>query len=107
VQTPADVFLAHFDAAHLADYLRIAAALRRAGVAVEFFPEPKKLGQQLKLAAGRGCPAALVIGSDEFAAGTAQLKDLAAQSAVTIDWHGDLAVLVNAVQSAVAAMRAR
>jgi hypothetical protein len=48
-----------------------------------------------------------VIGSDEFAAGTAQLKDLAAQSAVTIDWHGDLAVLVNAVQSAVAAMRAR
>ena len=107
VQTPADVFLAHFDAAHLADYLRIAAALRRAGVAVEFFPEPKKLGQQLKLAASRGCPAALVIGSDEFAAGTAQLKDLAAQSAVTIDWHGDLAVLVNAVQSAVAAMRAR
>jgi histidyl-tRNA synthetase len=107
VQTPADVFLAHFDAAHLADYLRIAAALRRAGVAVEFFPEPKKLGQQLKLAAGRGCPAALVIGSDEFAAGTAQLKDLAAQSAVTIDWHGDLAVLVDAVQSAVAAMRAR
>jgi histidyl-tRNA synthetase len=107
VATPADVFLVHFDAAHLADYLRIAAALRRAGVAVEFFAEPKKLGQQLKLAAGRGCPAALVIGGDEFAAGTAQLKNLAAQSAVTIDWHGDLHVLVDAVQSAVAAMRAR
>jgi hypothetical protein len=48
-----------------------------------------------------------VIGGVEFAAGTAQLKNLAAQSAVTIDWHGDLHVLVDAVQSAVAAMRAR
>jgi histidyl-tRNA synthetase len=107
VETPAEVFLVYFDAAHLADYLRIAAALRRAGVAVEFFPEPKKLGQQLKLAARRGCPAALVIGGDEFAAGTAQLKNLAAQTAATFDWHGDLSVLVDAVQSAVAAMRAR
>jgi histidyl-tRNA synthetase len=99
VQTPADVFLAYFDAAHLADYLRIAAALRAGGVAVEFFPEPKKLGQQLKLAAARGFPAALVIGGDEFAKGTAQLKQLATQQSTTIDWHGDLHVLVDAVRS--------
>jgi len=99
VQTPADVFLAYFDAAHLADYLRIAAALRAAGIAVEFFPEPKKLGQQLKLASARGFPAALVIGSDEFAKGTAQLKQLATQQSATIDWHGDLDVLVDAVRS--------
>ena len=99
VQTPADVFLAYFDAAHLADYLRIAAALRAAGVAVEFFPEPKKLGQQLKLAAARGFPAALVIGSDEFAKGTAQLKQLTTQQSSTIDWQGDLDVLVDAVKS--------
>ena len=102
VQTPADVFLAYFDAAHLADYLRIAAALRAGGVAVEFFPEPKKLGQQLKLAAARGFPAALVIGGDEFAKGTAQLKQLATQQSTTIDWHGDLHVLVDAVRSSTA-----
>ena len=102
VETPAEVFLVYFDGAHLADYLRIAAALRAAGVAVEFFPEPKKLGQQLKLAAKRGFPAALVIGSDEFAKGTAQLKELATQASTTIDWHGDLHVLIDAVQSLLA-----
>ncbi len=99
VETPADVFLVHFDEAHLADYLRIAAALRRAGMAVEFFPEAKRVGQQLKLAAKRGFPAALVIGSDEFAAGTAQFKNLATQASTTIDWHGDMQVLVDAVHS--------
>ena len=99
VETPADVFLVHFDERHLADYLRIAAAIREAGMAVEFFPEPKKVGQQLKVAAKRGFPAALVIGSDEFAAGTAQFKNLATQQSVTIDWHGDLHVLADAVHS--------
>jgi histidyl-tRNA synthetase len=99
VETPAEVFLVHFDAAHLADYLRIAAALRAGGMAVEFFPEPKKVGQQLKLAAKRGVPGALVIGSDEFAKGTAQFKNLATQQSTTIDWHGDLHVLVDAVHS--------
>ena len=106
-ETPADLFLAHFEASRLADYLAIAAALRRAGVAVEFFPEPKKLGQQLKLADKRGFPAALVIGGDEFASGKAQLKDMVAQTAITIDWHGDVAVLVDAVRSALGAFRRR
>jgi len=105
VETPADVFLVHFDTAHLADYLRIASALRADGAAVEFFPEPKKVGQQLKLAAKRGFPTALVIGSDEFAAGTAQFKDMAAQTSTTIDWHGDLPVLVDAVHSLLAGIR--
>lgn len=99
VETPAEVFLVHFDEAHLVDYLRIAAALRRAGMAVEFFPEAKRVGQQLKLAAKRGFPTALVIGSDEFAAGTAQFKNLATQASTTIDWHGDMQVLVDAVHS--------
>jgi histidyl-tRNA synthetase len=101
-ETPAEVFLAHFDPAHLADYLKIAAALRRAGIAVEFFPEPKKLGQQLKLASKRGIPAALVIGGDEFAAGTAQLKDMAAETATTVAWQGDEQVLVEAVRALLA-----
>lgn len=96
-ETPADLFLVHFSAQHLPDYLRIAAALRGQGVAVEFFPEPKRVGQQLKLAAQRGFPLALILGEDEFAKGTAQLKKLALEQSVTIDWHGDTAVLVDAV----------
>jgi histidyl-tRNA synthetase len=99
VETPAEVFLVFFDEAHLADYLRVASALRAAGMAVEFFPEAKRVGQQLKVAAKKGFPAALVIGSDEFAAGTAQFKNLATQQSMTIDWHGDLHVLVDAVRS--------
>ena len=99
VETPAEVFLVFFAEAHLADYLRVASALRAAGVAVEFFPEAKRVGQQLKVAAKKGFPAALVIGSDEFAAGTAQFKNLATQQSMTIDWHGDLHVLVDAVRS--------
>ena len=105
VETPADVFLVHVDECHVGDYLRIAAALRAAGMAVEFFPEARKLGQQLKLAAKRGFAAALVLGSEEFAAGTAQFKNLATQQSVAIDWHGDLHVLVDAVHSSLEALR--
>ena len=106
-ETPAEVFLVQFDAARLADYLRIAAALRRAGIAVEFFPEPKKLGQQLKLASKRGIPLALVIGGDEFAKGTAQLKDMVAETATTIEWGGDPEVLAAAVAVGLDAIRGR
>ena len=94
------MFLAYFDEKHLGDYLEVAAALRRGGIAVEFFPEPKKLGQQLKVAAKKGFPAALIIGTDEFAAGTAQLKHLATQQSTTIQWGGDTAALAAAVRQA-------
>lgn len=75
--TPAEVFLAFFDKHRLHDYLRLAANLRRAGLAVEFYPEPKKLAQQLKYADKRGFRVALVIGSDEWSRGECQIKDLA------------------------------
>ena len=48
------VFIPYFDAARLHDYLRLAAKLRAAGIGVEVYPEPKKLGQQLKYADRRG-----------------------------------------------------
>jgi histidyl-tRNA synthetase len=104
-ETPAEVFLVHFDAAHLGDYLRIAAALRADGMTVEFFPEARRLGQQLKLAAKKGFRVALVIGTDVFARGTAQLKNLATEATTTIAWEGDLAALVDAVHSHLEAIR--
>jgi len=105
-ETAAELFMVHFDTAHLADYLKIAAALRGAGIPVEFYPEAKRVGQQLKVAAKKGFPAALVIGSDEFAAGTAQLKHMHSQQSVTIDWHGDVHVLVDAIHSQLQAIKA-
>ena len=104
-ETAADVFLVYFDEAHRGDYLRIAAALRRAGMAVEMAAEPKRVGQQLKVASKKGFPLAIVIGSDEFTAGTAQCKRMQSQQSTVIDWHGDVAVLVDAVAAELAAVR--
>ena len=50
--------------------------MRAAGLGVELFPEPKKLGQQLKYADRRGFRVALIAGQDEFARGVCQVKDL-------------------------------
>jgi len=105
VETPAEVFCVYFDEAHLADYLRITALIRSAGMAVEFFPEPRRVGQQIKVAVKKGFRLALLIGSDEFAAGTAQLKNLAAQTSCTVDWHGDVHVLVDAIHSQLEVIR--
>jgi histidyl-tRNA synthetase len=76
ISTPAPVFIPYFDKDRLHDYLRLAAALRAAGVGVEVFPEPKKLGQQLKYADRRGFHIALIAGGDEFSAGVVQVKNL-------------------------------
>ena len=75
--TPAEVFVPYFAADRLGDYLRLAVELRAAGLRVEVFPEPKKLGQQLKYADRKGFAAAVIAGEDELAAGKLQLKRLA------------------------------
>jgi histidyl-tRNA synthetase len=77
VATPAPVLIPYFDETRLHDYLKLAAAVRAAGIGVEVFPEAKKLGQQLKYADRRGFRVALIAGGDEFAAGKCQVKDLA------------------------------
>lgn len=84
VSTPAPVFVAYFDAARLHDYLRLAAKIRAAGVGVELYPEPKKLGQQLKYADRRGFRLAVIAGENEFAAGTCQIKDLKTAQSTTV-----------------------
>jgi histidyl-tRNA synthetase len=76
-RTPVGLLLAFFDAQHLSDYLRLAARLRAAGIGVEFYPEPKKLGAQLKYADRRGFRHALILGGDEWQRGRCQLKELA------------------------------
>ena len=75
VRTPAPVFIAVFRRGTACDdYLRLAAALRAAGIGVEVYPEPKKLGQQLKYADRRGFRVALIAGQHEFDAGICQVK---------------------------------
>lgn len=98
ISTPAPVFIPYFDAAHLHDYLRLAAALRAAGIGVELFPEPKKLGQQLKYADRRGFRIALIAGGNEFQAGMCQVKNLAQQTKQDVPLGPDCAEVVAAVR---------
>ena len=76
--TPAQVLIACFEAGRLGDYCRIGRVLRQAGVGVEVFPDAKKVGQQLKYADRKGFRLALIAGSNEFAKGVWQVKDLKA-----------------------------
>lgn len=99
VRTPAPVFLAYFDKTRLRDYLRIAADLRAAGLGVEFYPEAKKLGQQLKYADRRGFRAALILGENEFAAGQCQVKDLATGASAAAPLDANCAALAAALRA--------
>jgi histidyl-tRNA synthetase len=92
--TPAEVFVAYFDATRLHDYLRLAAQLRAAGIGVEIYPEPKKLGEQLKYADRRGYRLAIVAGENEFASGQVQIKNLATRTSETVANDEQLAAAV-------------
>ncbi len=97
VSTPAPVFLPYFEAPRLNDYLALASAIRAQGVGVELYPEPKKLGAQLKYADRRGFRLAVVVGGNEWEAGIAQVKDLASgqsQSVPLADVPAKLAELL-------------
>lgn len=95
--TPAQVLVVNFDAARLGDYQRIARSLRAVGVAVEVYPDAKKVGQQLGYAEKRGFKLAVIAGPAEFEQGVWKVKDLAKREERAIPE----AELVEAVQSAV------
>jgi histidyl-tRNA synthetase len=83
-QTGAQVFIPFFDANHLADYLKIAAELRAAGLAVEVYPDPAKLGKQLQYADRKGFRVAVIAGEREFAAKECQIKNLATKESTNV-----------------------
>jgi len=102
VATPAPVLIPYFDPRRLHDYLRLAAALRAAGIGVEVFPEPKRLGQQLKYADRRGFRIALVAGQEEFDSGTIRIKDLLHARQQDVPLEADAASLIAAVKQILA-----
>jgi histidyl-tRNA synthetase len=79
------VLVTVLDADHVGDYLRIARILRAEGIATEVFPDPRALKKQMKYASRRGFNVAVIAGGDEFAAGTWQVKDLAAGEQASVD----------------------
>ena len=73
---PADVLVTQWNAERARDALALAAVLRAAGLRVDVYPDPDKLGKQLKYAASRGIRHVLVAGDDELAAGELTIKDM-------------------------------
>jgi histidyl-tRNA synthetase len=82
---PADVMLAMFDQAGAGAAVRVAGLLRAAGLRVLVYPEPDKIGRQIKYADGRGIPVVALLGGEEIAAGTVTVKYLAAQTQLTYE----------------------
>jgi histidyl-tRNA synthetase len=56
--------------------LRLAAELRARGIRVETYPEPDKLGKQMKYASAKRIPYAAILGGDEIARGEVTIKNL-------------------------------
>jgi len=50
--------------------------LRAAGISAELYPEPAKMGKQMKYANARSVPFVIVIGSDEMNSGKLALKNM-------------------------------
>jgi histidyl-tRNA synthetase len=71
-----DLFVAHMGDAALAEAIGLTQALRARGVSVRIDPRPAKLGAQLKRADREGAAFSLILGDDELAKGTYQLKDM-------------------------------
>jgi histidyl-tRNA synthetase len=80
-----------FDEARAADAVRVAAAVRRAGIDCELYPAPARLGKQFKYAERRGARWTIVVGPDEAARGEAQVKDMGSgkQEAVPVERLGE------------------
>jgi histidyl-tRNA synthetase len=64
------------DQERMGDYLAVAGELRAAGLAAEVYLGTSGMRPQMKYADRRLSPAAVIIGGDEFAAGTVTVKDL-------------------------------
>ena len=91
--TPADVLVVQFDAAKLGEYQAIARMLRKASIAVEVYPDAKKVGQQLAYAEKRGFKLALIAGATEFEQRVWKLKNLAKREETTVVEGGVVAAL--------------
>ena len=76
VEPRGPVVIIAFDQARMADYFAVAGELRAAGVPAEVYLGASGMRAQMKYADRRLSPAAVIIGGDEFAAGTATVKDL-------------------------------
>jgi histidyl-tRNA synthetase len=73
---PGPVVVTVFDRDRLADYQRMTASLRAAGIRAELYLGSGKFGPQMKYADRRRSPCVVIQGTDEKQKGEVQIKDL-------------------------------
>ena len=92
-QTTGPVVVTVMDRDRMADYQKMVAELRNAGIRAEvYLGNPKNFGNQLKYADKRNAPIAVIEGGDEHANGMVQIKDLIlgaklAETATLEEWQ--------------------
>lgn len=80
------VLLCHFGETEMLHNLKLAHQLRESGIAVEVYPEVKKLAKQLEYANKKGIPFALITGEDEMRDQLYSLKDLVHGEQWKLSW---------------------
>jgi histidyl-tRNA synthetase len=83
-RTPAEVLVTTMDHQYLDKYLRMAAALRAAGINTEVYLETARLDKQLQYASRKEFRVALIAGESEFANSVVQIKDLSTRQSHTV-----------------------
>jgi len=73
---PGPVVVTVFERERIADYQKMVATLRDAGIRAELYLGSGKMGPQLKYADKRGAPCVVIQGGDEKVKGEVQIKDL-------------------------------
>lgn len=76
-RSTAPVLITRFGDDDGVELLALAASLRRAGIGVEVFPDPDRIGAQLRYADRHGHRVALIVGPDERSAGQVKVKTMA------------------------------
>ncbi len=75
-KTVTQVLMTVFDDQLMDESLKLATVLRQGGIRTEVYFRPTKISTQLKYAGNKGIPYAVILGSDELAAGNAAVRDL-------------------------------
>ena len=83
VRGASDVMVTLWNSETRGDSLALATSLRAAGLRVDVYPEPDKIGKQFKYASGRKVPFVAVVGDDERKNGTVTIKDMRTGEQVT------------------------
>jgi histidyl-tRNA synthetase len=83
--TPADVLVTIWSEDTISESLKLANELRDAGIRVTLYPEPDKLGKQIKYADSIKVPFVCVLGESELEEGKVTLKNMRTGEQQTLD----------------------